>query len=283
MLSYIPLRKKQIFINTWHGGGAYKCVDNISGKTNDAFECLQKIVAKQTSWFISSSVKFIEITSKGKGVPPEKFLKCGMPRNDIFFNDYSEIGRNIRSKYNILPNQSILLYAPTYRGKTNSAFFKNHLNFENCIQAMNKKFYTEVVIFLRAHHALLNNIDLFPITSTAINVSEYSDMQELLCTADFLITDYSSCMWDFSLTKKPGFLFVPDLEQYEKDRSFYTTINTWPYPFAKTNNELVSLIEDYDRKYAEEKINTHLNSLGSFERGNASDIVGETIFREIEI
>ena len=45
------------------------------------------------------------------------------------------------------------------------------------------------------------------ITQT-IEVSDYSDMQELLCAADILITDYSSSIWDFSYTKKPCFLYT---------------------------------------------------------------------------
>lgn len=30
MFPYIPYRKKQYCINTWHGGGAYKRIDNIT-------------------------------------------------------------------------------------------------------------------------------------------------------------------------------------------------------------------------------------------------------------
>ena len=40
----------------------------------------------------------------------------------------------------------------------------------------------------------------------------------LLTQMDALITDYSSCIFDFALTKKPGFLFAPDLEDYRKVR-----------------------------------------------------------------
>ena len=44
--------------------------------------------------------------------------------------------------------------------------------------------------------------------------------------ADVLILDYSSLMFDFALTKKPCFLYVPDLDEYiENDRGLYFYIN----------------------------------------------------------
>jgi CDP-glycerol glycerophosphotransferase len=86
-------------------------------------------------------------------------------------------------------------------------------------------------------------------------------------------------MWDFSLTNKPGFLYVPDLEIYERERSFYTPVESWPYPFAMTNDELVELIKNYDTERARQKIESHLNSTGSFEHGNASEIITDEIVK----
>lgn len=34
----------------------------------------------------------------------------------------------------------------------------------------------------------------------------YYEMQDLLYTSDLLVTDFSSCIWDFALTGAPGFL-----------------------------------------------------------------------------
>lgn len=88
--------------------------------------------------------------------------------------------------------------------------------------------------------------------------------------ADAFITDYSSSIWDWAMLRKPGFLFTPDLSDYEKDRGLYSPIETWPFPYAKTNEELEKLILDYDEKKADAKIQFHLDYTGSFETGNAS-------------
>ena len=47
-----------------------------------------------------------------------------------------------------------------------------------------------------------------------LDVTSYPDVSELFLVADALITDYSSVMFDFTVTGKPLFFFVPDLENY---------------------------------------------------------------------
>jgi CDP-glycerol glycerophosphotransferase len=277
--SYLPIRKGQIIVNTWHGGGAYKKVANVCGLPANIYNKKLKITSGQTSIFISSCKKFTEVTSWETKIPVSKFLECGLPRNDVFFTEHHEIRDSVCKEYNILPERSILLYAPTYRGKPNNATFENRLNLEKCINALNNRFNTDTVVFFRTHHTLDSHIN----SSNIIDVTAYPDMQELLYACDFLITDYSSCMWDFSLTAKPGFLYVPDLESYEKERSFYTPIESWPYPFARTNEELADIIKNYDIKYAKQKIEDHLKSLGSFEHGNASKIIANAIIKIVKI
>jgi CDP-glycerol glycerophosphotransferase len=276
---YIPLRRRQIFINTWHGGGAYKKLGNFYGVPDSIYNKTLKIISEQISIYISSCKKFTEITSKEEKIPVSKFIECGLPRNDVFFTNHQKIRDAVRKKYTILSNQSILLYAPTYRSKPHNAVFENKLNIEDCINALNIKFNTDTTVFFRAHHTL-NNINFN--SSNIVDVTVYPDMQELLCACDFLITDYSSCMWDFSLTMKPGFLYVPDLEIYERERSFYTPIELWPYPFARTNDELVEIIKNYDAKHAKQKIEDHLKYMGSFEHGNASKLITDTIVKMLD-
>lgn len=47
-------------------------------------------------------------------------------------------------------------------------------------------------------------------------------------------------------------------------------IETWPYPFAKDNNTLEKLIEDFDYQTSKEKIARHLKEFGSYENGSAT-------------
>jgi len=55
-----------------------------------------------------------------------------------------------------------------------------------------------------------------------IDVTGYPDISELFLVADALITDYSSVMFDFTVTGKPIYFFTPDLVHYRDElRGFY--------------------------------------------------------------
>ena len=90
-------------------------------------------------------------------------------------------------------------------------------------------------------------------------------MQELLYITDILITDYSSSMWDFSLTERPVFLFAPDIDSYDVERGFYTNPYSWPFSIAKSNKMLLDQIRTFDLSEYKNKVHKHQQDLGSYE------------------
>jgi CDP-glycerol glycerophosphotransferase len=103
-------------------------------------------------------------------------------------------------------------------------------------------------------------------------------MQELLCAADVLITDYSSCMWDFSLTFRPCFIFAPDIKKYRDNRGFYTPIEEWPFPVAETNEQLAYNILNFNEEKYRNDVKQHHVNLGSFEKGTATKQFCQILF-----
>lgn len=276
--SFIPKRKTQCFINTWHGGGAYKRVggDTIQDLKDPEVK-INQMCGKQTDMFLSSSRKFSEVMSKSKMVPKKRFVECGMPRNDFLIKGTKEdIAGKVKKYFHIENDTKIVLYAPTYRGEEQTAQFHSELDTERCLDALHGRFGGKWVFLMRRHHFVKNtNFD------GCINASDYSDMQELLYAADVFITDYSSTIWDYSLMFKPGFLFVPDLTQYSKERSFYTEPETWAFPLAETNDEMVRLILEYDEEKSRRKIKQHHKLLGYKESGHAAEWVADKIMEII--
>ncbi|WP_296021764.1 CDP-glycerol glycerophosphotransferase family protein [uncultured Treponema sp.] len=285
--TYIPFRKNQILINTWHGGGAYKRVgcENVAEKKALYFSILKKDVfniAKTTSVFISSSKKFTDVMTESNFIPREKYLGIGMPRNDIFFNSIEVQKENgkVRSKLDLKKDDFVVLYAPTYRGAVSSPQEdSNNIDILKLKSVCENKFGKKTIVLFRGHYSLIYKLDFSLFDK---NVSSYPNMQELLCMADMLITDYSSSMWDFSFTNKPGFLFVPDLDKYQNERGFYTPIETWPFAFAKTNEGLAKQIMEWTPEFQAEKNKKHHELLGSFEDGHATERICEVIENELE-
>lgn len=275
--TYIPLRKKQKYIETWHGGGAYK-------RTGIAFDQSKlkikqlKLLAKEITLFISSSSIFTETKSKNHLVEQSKFYEVGMPRNDILFTESKEISNKVKDYYGINRATKIVLYAPTYRNKDDDSTTYEFLDIANLVKALKEKFGGDFVVFTRMHYYLSEQLQY----KDAINVSSYDDMQELMLAADVLITDYSSVMWDFSFTKKPAFVFAPDLAEYEKNRSFFTPPEKWPYPVVQTNQILTEEILNFDQRRHETAILKHHEQQGNFEDGHATEKIYKKIllFRE---
>lgn len=265
---FIPKRSCQIFINTWHGGGAYKKI-GISLSKNRYYTKRYKW-KHDIDYVISSCAAFNDLIKEAFSIGDSKILSIGMPRNDILFqqncDDKVKINERVRRRYNIEKDNYLVLYAPTYR---ESLVESTHgIDFIGVVKSLQARFGGQWTILYRGHYFLHSALE--GVATNIINVSDYDDMQELLLIVDCLITDYSSSVWDFSFTEKPCFLFTPDLEIYKQEIGFYFPIEKWPFKTATDNKQLEANILNFDlMRYKQELANHHV-LLGSFEKGTAT-------------
>lgn len=286
----LPKRKSQTFINTWHGGGAYKIVSSdlsmFSKSERFYIQQMRSIRKKGTDVFLSSSRKFTEISSRDFDIDSDKFIPSGLPRNDRFFNRDRTATESFRKKlvrkYNISDESLLVLYAPTFRGthrqQTN---IDNDVCSSEVVKALEGRFSRPIVFLFRSHISKEHKSLLETGTEIqVVDLTDYPDMQDLLDVADVLITDYSSSIWDYSIMGKPGFLYTPDLNEYIHNRGFYTPIETWPYPYAQTIGELCKNILAYSEKECLTKIASHQKALGSYENGSSTATVIEIIAKK---
>ena len=276
--TWIPFRlKKQVLIDTWHGGGAYKKVAASEINTKEVVK-RERISARNTSYFISSSRIFTDVMKGSTFVEEWKFLPIGMPRNDIFFNKekYLKTADKVRIDCSFNKEDFLVLYAPTYRGSSlNSTSFDTELDTEKLRSAIKLKYGKNPIIAYRGHYFNSENGN----HSFDRDLSSFPNMQELLCAADMLITDYSSSMWDFSLTGKPCILYCPDINQYKKDRGFYTEPETWGFSIAENNDELKLAIENFNQNEYESAVKKNHEYFGSYEKGHASEAIVDKILQ----
>ena len=144
-----------------------------------------------------------------------KILNCGYPRNDILVGNRYKYRQLIREKYGISIDTNIILYAPTYRN--GRKLDKYNLDYDRVLNAVQNKFGGKWVAMLR-FHPTINNLTLQQ--NNIINVTDYSDMQELMAGSDLLISDYSSVITEFALTEQPVFLYSEDVDEYVNERDF---------------------------------------------------------------
>ncbi len=288
--NYIPIRDRQYNIIMWHAGGAYKRIGASSSSASDAEKKLHafrnEYINNPMVIFLSSSVVFTQYNIKEVYGFTGRIVNTGMPRNDVFFNSQAIKEKKEKVKKQLhIGEQKILLYAPTFRNNNRATNTSTDLiDCQRVLECFRRRTNTECILLYRCHYFEHSHIMT---DSSVIDVSQYPDMQELLCSADYLITDYSSCMWDYALLDRPCFLFVPDIEDYKRDeRGFFTPIEQWPGIVCASQEELYDHIENLPDSVMIEKARKHLQEFGSYEEGKACQkmhkLVVELIGTEVE-
>ncbi|WP_309065037.1 CDP-glycerol glycerophosphotransferase family protein [Microbacterium sp.] len=166
----------------------------------------------------------------------------GYPRNDLLVSGDAVA---VRAALGIGADERVLLYAPTWRD--------DRAEMVDFVDPQELAARTGSVVLVRGHSRTLK-----PGRDSAgarvIDVTGYPETARLLLIADALITDYSSIMFDFSVTGRPMFFLVPDLEHFRgKLRGFYFDLaQRAPGPLVRSQEELVQALAAADTgRYAE--------------------------------
>lgn len=268
-------REGQIYIQTFHGSLGIK---KTGIDRNDLSKRSIKISQKDSEQvdYLTSNGKYTTDFFKRTFFNNGKIIETGHPRNDIFFRDNKLLREQIYKKYNIPTNKKIVLYAPTFREDEDTNCF--NLDYEKLLEALSKKYNSEWVLLLRLHPRMLTIKDEFKkLQKNIIDTTLYSDMQELLAISDIVITDYSSCIYDFMLTYRPAFIYASDVQKYDNNRGFYYPLTSTPFPVAENNDIMIKNIEQFDYEKYKKDVSAFLNEKGCIDDGKASERVVELI------
>ena len=202
----------------------------------------------------------------------------GSPRSDVLFRNES---LPVRKIYNVPSNAKVLLYAPTFRlyskGWENLEVFID-LNFEQTKKVLEQKFGGTWFIFLRLHPVLKRRAISLLLPPYVINVSDYSDSEELVAISDAMITDYSSIMFEPAYVKKPVFLLATDKEKYlAEEREFLINYYSLPFSVANSNEELVENIKNFNLQRYKRELDHFMDKHGVKEDGYAGLRAGKFI------
>ncbi len=276
----MPKRNGQFSLNTWHGGGAYKRVGPDAYKLSEAERSSQHKYIQKTDLYLSSSERFTHYALRQDIGYQGEVLNSGMPRNDLFFSAERIARASEKVRQSLGLKGYVVLYAPTFRGNNMRGYKINyHFPYEQALAVLRERFGESVSILKRAHNGCVM-ADSSP--KEVIDVSDWPNMQELLCAADMLITDYSSSMWDFALLGRPCLLYQNDLETYERERGICTSVDQWPGISCRSNKELLDAIRNLDERACAEIAGEHLRACESYETGTATEQACRRVIAHIE-
>lgn len=272
---YIPIRhKKQLVIGTWHANGAYKTFGFLNKNEFRIDNTLNIFMnGRQYDFMLAGCGAIADVMPKALMINKKKIIRSGLPRNDVLVKGNYDV-KDLKRKMGLPEDKLLVLYATTFR--SSRRFHVNEvcetLDLNKVGKALKSKFKKDVYFMFRSHYydekTKIND------SENSGDFSNYRSVMDLIKVADVLITDYSSIQWDFALTRKPAFLFTPDLMDYKEHRNFITPILDWAYPYSTTQDGLIMSIKMYDEENAKKRINDHLKMMDSYDDGFGCENIG---------
>ena len=261
-------KKKTVYLNTWHGVALKTIGNDCPGRKDYNFNSVNYLCvsADHDERVFRTAFKAGE----------DRYLRCGMPRNDELWHATEAQKTACREKLGIPADKKVILYAPTWRDSEDggkSYAIKPPIDFALWQEKLGK----EYVVLFRAHH----------ITTTVLNVqfndfvrdaSNYPAVNDLMIAADLLITDYSAIAFDYSILCRPLLCYAYDYDTYLADRGTYFEIDEkYPMRSCRTEQALLEQIDTIDYKEASEKTRMFCDEFIRY-GGEATKVCVEALF-----
>ncbi|CEG29085.1 CDP-glycerol glycerophosphotransferase family protein [Bacillus sp. B-jedd] len=270
-------------IQLWHANGAIKKFgikdQGNKNRSHRAIERFEKVYNNFT-FVVSGSEPMSEIFQHAFGLAPERIIKTGVPRTDIFYDEpyKTAITKSLFCTYPFLEKKKIILYAPTYRENELEDF-----EFMLDLKLLHKELGNDYVVLLKLHPAIKNCLSLPESTKGfAYDFSGYGDVNDLLFITDILITDYSSIPFEYSILSRPIIFYPYDLAEYEVTRGFwFNYIESVPGPTVFSSKEIASLIKEDQFDLC--RINKFNQEWNKYSTGQASKNLVRFVKQQMEL
>lgn len=257
---YPVVPRRGTVINLWHGTPIKQIgFDSLKERVwiEYAIQSGRRLPYERWDYFIAASPNTVFIFEGAMRLPRSKIVPLGQPRTEYIhsFMNNGELKTTLGSKLPLprpIEKCTTVLYTPTFRNNDAATLrIKQALiEIDNALQEKE-----DTVILFKPHPLDSSTFDdsFFSSLKNVINVSS-EDTQDLLCTGDVLITDYSSILFDFMITGRPIIAYVFDKESYiSENGGLYFSFEELQAKVANTEEELIDLIQqaknlkgDYD-------------------------------------
>ncbi|MCD8019341.1 MAG: CDP-glycerol glycerophosphotransferase family protein [Clostridiales bacterium] len=257
VLSCLPLREETMAINLWHGCGAFKKFGRSTAelKFGSSAATLDKYPNYGNLDLVTvSSPEVIWAYEEAMNLPKGIVQATGISRTDLFY-DRSFVRSRRKKLYKIMPeakNKKVILYAPTFRGHVATASAPDEIDFYRFEKELGDKY-----VLVCKHHLFVKNLPEIPedLSHFARDLTHELTIEDLICSADICISDYSSLIFEYSLFEKPMIFFAYDYEDYCDWRGFYYDyFDLTPGPVVKDQEELLSTILHIDEAFDKQRV-----------------------------
>lgn len=243
-------RKGVCVLQLWHASGAIKKFGN---------DVSRDYAISNYDYVICNSEYYVEPFASAFGVDPAHVIPTGIPKTDRLFNT-NKILKDKEKMYRMFPQikgKKVVLYAPTFRGKIMHKEGNVAVDFD--LDRISKSLGKDYVVLYKMHPLLSDKVIAH---SEDVICCNGMSIKLLFSVCDYLISDYSAIIIDFSTFLKPMIFYTPDLEEYRGEIGFYVDYeNMMPGPICHNEEEVISAIVEnhfdidkirqfYDRMFA---------------------------------
>lgn len=246
----VKIAKDVKVIQLWHAGAGFKGVGYARW---GHFGCPAPFSAhRRTDFAIADSTAIRDFFSEPFGILEEQVIPTGMPRMDAYLNEDNrrETTKRLYEAYPALKGKRVVLFAPTYRGRNRrTAYYPYELiDFEKLYKYCED---TDSAVLFKMHPWVPGEVGIEDrFRDRFISVNSYPNINDLFYITDLLITDYSSCIYEFLLMKKPMLFFAFDMERYAVSRGFHRDYaSNIPGKVCVTFDELLNAMRDEDYEF----------------------------------
>ena len=260
------------YVQTWHGTPLKRIHRDVLWAPPGRLDRLDHDVAK---WdLLISPNTFSTPLLRGAFGYDGEVLESGYPRNDLLSTPvHDDVRAKVRAEIGVRDETTVVLYAPTWRDDEvfdeTAGEVPLALDPEVVLQAL-----PDHALLVRAHNMVTGRSRTAE-TPGAVDASYFPDVRDLYAASDVLVTDYSSCMFDFAITGRPIVCYAYDLERFQDSvRGFYfDLLPEAPGPVVRTQDELVTSLRDLPDPAYTERYAAFQARYTALEDGHATDRV----------
>jgi len=214
-----------ITLNLWHGI-MWKQIghDGDKRKNNILFKIYCHILdpVQRCKYYVTPSELYGKNIISAFGAKKEGFIKCGYPRNSLFYNplEVTKSKAEIREMIGACADSIIITYMPTFRDQGDVIEDLRTIEDKEFIDYLDQN---DIYIIQKAHfvNKKTGRSEIKTLSDRIICLDDVNPTN-LLAGSDMLITDYSSCFFDYLILDRPIIHFLYDFEKYKNvDRGLY--------------------------------------------------------------
>ena len=260
----------QIHIQTMHGSLGIKALDNAILSRQRHFQGRKEIRRESTlTNYVITDSAFEEGVFREVFWKNTPMVRLGHARTDILFTTDEKVKEEIRGRlekeYGIPRDAGLILYAPTHR-----ADFEPDIDLKGLAEAASERFGRPFCVMLRFHPSQPRKNSWKKMGGVVFDVFSYPDIQELMTVTDIGVTDYSSWIYDYFLTGRPGLLYVSDVDRYVKRTKLCYPLEATPFPVCRDNGALKQAVLDFDETKYREKCRAFIEEKEAVDDGKSA-------------